>query len=263
MKRITSVIVALSIALTHAASGQDTEQRYKTGQIKVGDRIVADPLGINRPDTCTVISTREMPDSYKRGYTESYGIRCDHKPWDSVIATDKYVKLAGQPNAVASGAAAARPPAGANRFGTREPHTCANTKAPAGTRIDAAHAREYLLCQAEGVKGDFLYLVENLTLEVGAPDPMAVRERFGFSEIDMRVTPIAIRGSFQSYQCKPLDAQFDSRFYNLGKNCNVYDNRHAAGYCYKNTWGDWKCSMTDLNVNGDDRHFQVPPPSMR
>lgn len=243
------------------APAQDEAQRYKTGQIKVGDRVLADPVGLGKPDTCTVIGTTELTGSYRPGYTNQYLIRCDKEAWSSVPATGDKVKLAGQANVVNSGAAAnARPPQGANKYGTRDPHTCANTKDPAGKTIDAAHARQYFICQAEKVSGDMLYLVENVTVEVGGPTSYDPRTQTGFSQMDTRIPPIAIRGSFLQYQCSTLDAKFDSRFNNFGKNCNTYLNRKATGYCYKTTFGDWNCSMNDVMKADDDKHFRVPPP---
>ncbi len=257
-------IFALLASLVLAGSNawcQDEAQRYKTGQIKVGDRVLADPVGLGKPDLCTVIATNELTGNYRPGYTNQYQIRCDHQAWSSVPATAEKVKLAGQANVLTSGAvSAAQPPAGSNRYGTRNPHTCADTKAPAGPTIDPAHAREYLICQAERVSGDMLYLVEDVKVEVGGPTRYDPRTQTGFSQMDTRIPPIAIRGSFLQYQCSALDAKFDSPFNNLGKNCNTYMNRKATGYCYKTTFGDWNCSMTDVMTASDDKHFRVAPP---
>lgn len=149
--RITAAVLLIAFSFTpFSASCQDEAQRYKTGEIKVGDRVLADPIGLGKPDTCTVIGTNELTGNYRPGYTNQYQIRCDHNAWSTVPATGDKVKLAGQANVLSSGAAAsAQPSPGANKYGTRDPHTCVNTKAPAGATIDSAHAKQYFICQAE------------------------------------------------------------------------------------------------------------------
>ncbi len=196
--RITAAVLLIAFSFTpFSASCQDEAQHYKTGEIKVGDRVLADPIGLGKPDTCTVIGTNELTGNYRPGYTNQYQIRCDHNAWSTVPATGDKVKLAGQANVLSSGAAAsAQPSPGANKYGTRDPHTCVNTKAPAGATIDSAHAKQYFICQAEKVSGNMLYLVENVNVEVGGPTRYDPRTQTGFSQMDTRISPIAIRGSF-------------------------------------------------------------------
>ena len=55
------------------------------------------------------------------------------------------------------------------RYGSRDPRTCEDTKAPARGAITAALALKYLNCQMEYDSGSGdLYLVENVKVEVGA-----------------------------------------------------------------------------------------------
>ena len=252
-------VVSIIPSIVHC---QDDSRRYRTGNIKVGDRVLADPVGLGKPDTCTVIGTTELTGNYMPGYTNQYLIRCATKAWSSTPATADKVTLAGQPNVLSTGAGNARPPAGANKYGTRNPRSCVNTKAPAGSMIDAAHAREYFICQAEKEFGTYLSLVENVSVEVGGPTVYDPRTQTGFTHMDTRIPPIAIRGNFLSYMCSSVDAQFDSRFYNLGKSCNTQLNRKAAGYCYKTTFGDWSCTMNDLFIAQSDKKYYVAPPPM-
>ena len=67
---------------------QDEAQRYKTDQIQVGDRVLADPVGLGKLDTCTVIGTAELAGDYRPGYTHQYQIRCDHNARSSVATTE-------------------------------------------------------------------------------------------------------------------------------------------------------------------------------
>jgi hypothetical protein len=112
-----TVYLATALGLASSALCLGEGQRYKTGQIKVGDRVLADSIGLGKPDTCTVIGTTELTGAYMPGYTNQYLIRCDKEAWSSVPATADKVKLAGQANVLNSGAAAAaQPAAGANKY---------------------------------------------------------------------------------------------------------------------------------------------------
>lgn len=74
---------------------------------------------------------------------------------------------------------------------------------------------------------------------------------------DLPIYPI--RGSYTQYMCTK---EYPERgtLYNIGKNCNRSENRNATGSCYKTTFGDWRCSMFDINQTSDDRTFQIAPP---
>ena len=259
-----SVVRALAIALAagatlpHAALAQNEANRIHAGTFKVGDRISADPIGISKWDTCTILSARPMP--YDASKVDAFQIRCDHNAWSDVIATTDRVRTTSEANVVESGASRAQPPAGANKYGTRDPRTCADTRAPSSGAISAAQATQYFICQAEQVSGQYLYLVENVSVEVGGPARYDPRTQTGFSNMDTRVPIYPIRGSFLEYQCSEVDAKFDSRYNNFRKNCNTYLNRKATGYCYKTTFGDWNCTMNDVMKAQDDKHFQVAPP---
>jgi hypothetical protein len=58
------------------------------------------------------------------------------------------------------------------------------------------------------------------------------------------------------YQCsKPSDI-----LQNQGKNCAAYAEPKAVGRCYKNTFGDWICGMSD--ISGSTSQHGVPPPQV-
>lgn len=144
-------------------------------------------------------------------------------------------------------------------YGSREPRTCADTKAPARGAITAALALKYLNCQMEYISMRHLYLVENVKVEVGGGIPYAaIMGQRSFSEINVRVPVYPIRGSFLQYQCKdPIREHVGPP----NTNCNTYNNPNATGYCYKTTFGDWKCAMTDGNGNERENvRRNVAPP---
>jgi hypothetical protein len=146
-----------------------------------------------------------------------------------------------------------------NRFGAREPRTCDDTKAPAQGAITAALAQKYLNCQMEYISMGQLYLVENLKVEVGGGIPYAaIRGQRSFAEIDVNHPVYPIRGSFLQYQCS------DPVTEHVGPpdtNCTTYNHPKAVGYCYKTTFGDWRCQMTDsAATEKENSRRNVAPP---
>ena len=144
------------------------------------------------------------------------------------------------------------------RYGSRDPRTCEDQKAPARGAITAELAKKYFICKAEGVSGSLLYLVENLKLEVGGGIPYAaIIGHRSFSEIDVKHPVYPIRGSLLRYQCKDLVRE------HVGPpdtNCHTYNEPKATGYCYKTTFGDWSCYMSDSSNKPENERTGVAPP---
>lgn len=286
MKRVNLRWLALATLITAAfaasavtknAKAQDEPHRFKEGEIKVGDRVKADPSAMNQWLNCTVTKINYWV--VNPSEIDSFAIRCDAiagMPWQryQVPADSDHIKP-GAPAAAAEKSAGEKQqnPANADtsqkqragngigtKYGTRDPQTCADTKAPARGPISAALAKKYFICQQEGARGDELYLVEDVRLEVGAArpfDPHAIN----MSDADTRSPIYPIRGSFTEYQCSEQGT--DERFSNVGKNCNRYEEQKASGLCYRTTFGDWKCSMYDNSMSSDNKSFGVPPPGFK
>ena len=145
------------------------------------------------------------------------------------------------------------------RYGSREPRTCEDTKAPARGAITAAFALKYLNCQMDYVSGGGdLYLVENVKVEVGGGIPYAaIMGQRSLSEIDVKHPVYPIRGSLLRYQCQ--NRLTAARVPDA--NCNTYNEPKATGYCYKTTFGDWSCYMNDpAGNNAANISHDVPPP---
>ncbi len=145
----------------------------------------------------------------------------------------------------------------AERYGSREPRTCEDTKAPAKGAITAALALKYLNCQMENVSGGDLYLVENVKVEVGGGiSYAAIMGQRSLSEIDTKYPVYPIRGSLLRYQCQ--NRLTAARVPDA--NCNTYNEPKATGYCYKTTFGDWRCYMNDPGNDPANTRYDVPPP---
>lgn len=147
----------------------------------------------------------------------------------------------------------------AERYGSRDLRTCEDTKAPTRGAITAALALKYLNCQMEYVAGGGdLYLVENVKVEVGGGIPYAaIMGQRSLSEIDVKYPVYPIRGSLLRYQCQNRITA--ARLPDA--NCNTSNEPKATGYCYKTTFGDWRCYMNDPNANNPANvRYDVPPP---
>lgn len=145
-----------------------------------------------------------------------------------------------------------------NRFGARDPRTVDDTKAPKSGPITAPLAQKYLNAQMEDISGNRLYLVENVKVEVGGGVPYTPNLG-AFQEIDVKVPLYPIRGSYLQYQCSDPKTDYVGP---PNTNCRCYTHRKAKGYCYKTTFGDWRCFMADPTAatNNENIRERVAPP---
>jgi len=141
------------------------------------------------------------------------------------------------------------------QYGAREPMTCkSRTAGPT-----AATARQYLLCDMEGVDGfGNLILYTDVTVQLAAPRAFNYTQDSGRSQIDIRAPVYDIRGAFKEYQCgKPI---LGGGAYTATHNCNLYDQPQAAGSCYRDTFGDWHCLMAGSRLASSNQVREQMPP---
>ncbi len=139
------------------------------------------------------------------------------------------------------------------KFGTREPSTCASRKGP----INVPNATQYFHCDNEGVfSRDYVYLVSDVVIQVGSPRPFNMSVDAGASAIDTSAQVYDIRGSYTQYQCAAQTTMANA-FAN-SHNCNKYIKTAAQGSCFRDTFGDWHCSMTAKAGSGQIQN-QLPP----
>ncbi|HEY1757120.1 MAG TPA: hypothetical protein VGG72_17225 [Bryobacteraceae bacterium] len=139
------------------------------------------------------------------------------------------------------------------KFGTREPSTCASRKGP----INAPNAKQYFHCDNEGVfSRDYLYLVTDVVIQVANPRPFNMGLDAGASAIDKSAQVYDIRGSYTQYQCAAQSTMANA-FAN-SHNCNKYVNTAAQGSCFRDTFGDWHCSMAAKAGSGQIQNQMSP-----
>ncbi|HEX9202192.1 MAG TPA: hypothetical protein VF865_21720 [Acidobacteriaceae bacterium] len=142
------------------------------------------------------------------------------------------------------------------KFATRDPFVCKSKKDPAKGAPSPDQIKQYFRCNSETGErssgSNYLYLLDNITVEVGAGRPYQVSE-MSIPEIDPSKLVYPIRGSFDRYQCSdPAHASQDARGNSVsppGKNCSLFLAPHATGICWRTTFGDWDCTMADGNAS--------------
>jgi len=142
------------------------------------------------------------------------------------------------------------------RFGTRDPRTCSATQKPLTGAITADLGRQYLICQLENVSHDYLNLVANVQVQIGAGVPYNARNFPSITDIDPKSPVYPFRASFNQYVCDPISSMVN----NKGKNCDMTVRSKATGVFVRTTFGDWNCYLTGSDIINAPKTYSVPPP---
>jgi hypothetical protein len=141
------------------------------------------------------------------------------------------------------------------QYGAREPVACKDRRA----QPTAANVKQYVLCGMEGLDfGNNLVLLTNLTVQMAPARAFLYGQDSRDDHIDVRAPVIDIRGGYKSYQCgKPI---LGGGAFTATHNCVSYDQPEANGSCYKDTFGDWHCSMAgNRPASSSQVKDQMPP----
>ena len=155
---------------------------------------------------------------------------------------------------VLSGLACAQTGIGAE-YGSRDPATCTSKRNPTRGAPTPEQVKRYLMCEMEKVMyPPYLTLLDNVQVEVGKGRPFNPFSDASLSDADQASLIYPIRGSYDMYTCSPPD-----RSTARGRNCLLTRQPHATGQCYRTTFGDWSCEMTDPTVLTPTRQGVAPP----
>ena len=142
------------------------------------------------------------------------------------------------------------------RYGTREPRLC--DRRPA--QFTAAQAKDVFICDAEHEFNGNLFLVSDVLVNMTASRPFDPSVDARRPEIDPSQPVLDIRATYNNYQCGPIPA---SHFDNPNiRTCNKFHTSNAAGGCYRNTAGDWHCSLLDFGASTIATAKNVSPPTL-
>jgi hypothetical protein len=141
-------------------------------------------------------------------------------------------------------------------WGARDPGRCTPI------RLKAAPSRQQVAamvrCKHELINSGSgeLWLMENLTVTIGARTPFAAMyNTFVMEHADVRSAVYPIRGSFTRSICK---SRADAAIYgNPDLNCYETDVPSASGVCWKTSFGDWRCLLNGASAG---RREPTSPP---
>lgn len=149
------------------------------------------------------------------------------------------------------------------RYGAAGPRSCAPKNVPGDGAPSPAQAAKYVICAAEGETASNLYLLGKVVVTAIAPGrPYNPNEDINMGNVDVTKPIYAIRGSADSFQCRQINRPggYDmGQEYEPGHNCAVTHYKEAQGACYKDTFGDWHCSMIDVNAATNEERAVAAP----
>lgn len=142
----------------------------------------------------------------------------------------KNAEGAGQAGAAISGPLTMQPD-----YDTRAPRTCATVK----SSPSAAQAAVMVQCNMDSLSAMGLGLIQDVKLEMGSPRDFVYYSDAGLAGIDLKAQVYVLRGSYTGYFCTLVSASLNGP----GKNCLKSTVTGAQGWCWKTSFGDWKCKM--------------------
>jgi hypothetical protein len=145
------------------------------------------------------------------------------------------------------------------RYGSRNPRTCPTGALSGGNAPTPAQASMSLVCGMEGITTNSeLILISEVTVQIGGGRSYNQSNLTNATDADVNAQVYPIRGSFKRYDCAPLPPR---GIYPAGQQCSMYPNNNATGVCYKNTFGEWHCTMGAMDSVANAKN-KVPPPTV-
>jgi hypothetical protein len=112
------------------------------------------------------------------------------------------------------------------KYDTRDPFVCKSTKEPAKGAPSPSQVKDYVACNkvsGESIAGGYIGLYENGQFQIGQSRAFSAWSDAGRIDIDNPQPVHPIRGTVDSYSCRPPGAMG----FPAGTNCNV---RKAAAF---------------------------------
>lgn len=144
------------------------------------------------------------------------------------------------------------------RYGSHNPRTCPAGSISGGSAPTVTQATMSIVCNQEGPSIDqTLILVSEVTVQIGQGRSYAQSNLYDATDADVNAQVYPIRGSLKRYICSPLPP---FGIFPAGQQCSMFPAAVATGVCYKNTFGDWHCSMA--GGLGSQGLSKQPPPTL-
>jgi hypothetical protein len=146
-------------------------------------------------------------------------------------------KSADGEGAAQSGAGISGPLTMIPKYQSRAPRTCSSVTSPP----TVAQATVLVQCTMEADSLMGVGLVQDVKLQIGKPRPFVYQTDAGFPGIDLDAKVYPLQGSYTAYLCRTID-----NIQTAGKNCVKSAVPQATGWCYKTSFGDYKCRMQGM-----------------
>jgi hypothetical protein len=141
---------------------------------------------------------------------------------------------AGGEGAGQSGAGISGPLVMLPQYQSRAPRTCSKVTSPPSA--DVAAVLVQCTMEADSLFG--VGLVQDVKPEIGKPRPFVYATDAEMPGIDLDAKVYPLQGSYSAYLCKTITNQTPA-----GQNCIKTVYAASIGWCYKTSFGDWKCRL--------------------
>jgi hypothetical protein len=154
----------------------------------------------------------------------------------------KSAQGAGQSGAGVSGPLTTLP-----QYQSRAPRTCSKVTSPPSVGLAAVLVQ----CAMETDSAFGVGLVQDVKIDMGKSRKFVYQTDAGLPGIDLDAMVYPLEGSYSSYLCKTINNQNPA-----GKSCIKTLMTNASGWCYKTSFGDYKCRMQ----SGQSQMLMGQPP---
>jgi len=121
-----------------------------------------------------------------------------------------------------------------SNYQARAPRTCSSVTNPPSVTT----AQVLVQCSMDGLTSTFLGLVQDVKLQIGKSRPFVYESDAGLPSIDLTAQVYPLQGSYTAYMCRPINNMSPA-----GQSCIKSVVPAAQGWCYKTSFGDYKCRM--------------------
>jgi hypothetical protein len=143
-------------------------------------------------------------------------------------------KTAGGEGAAQSGAGISGPLTMLTEYQARGPRTCSKVTKPPS----AAQATVLVQCTMDSLSYTGLGLIQDVKLDIGSSRPFVYWTDAGLEGIDLKADVYPLQGSYTGYFCRLI-----SNMAPAGQSCIKSVVPKAQGWCWKTSFGEWKCKM--------------------
>ena len=133
-----------------------------------------------------------------------------------------------------SGAAISGPLTMLADYQSRAPRTCSTVTTPPS----ASQAPVMVQCSMEAMSAFGVGLIQDIKLQMGKTRPFVYWTDAGLAGIDLTAQVIPLQGSYTGYLCNKI-----SNMAPAGQSCIKSVVPVAQGWCWKTSFGDYKCKM--------------------